>query len=69
MLQAKRHVYFMTGQGPYEDPQSSVEIGRILGQKGIPNYVDIWGKEYRHDWPTWREMLPHALRTWFAKGV
>lgn len=69
LLQAKRHLYFLSGQGPYEDPQSSVRIGQILGAKGIPNYVDIWGKEYRHDWPTWRDMLPSAMNRWFANGI
>jgi esterase/lipase superfamily enzyme len=33
----------------------------VLGSKGVPNRVDLWGKDYDHDWPTWREMLPHYL--------
>ena len=33
----------------------------ILGMKGIPNNVEIWGKEWKHDWPTWRAMLPSYL--------
>lgn len=65
MLQAKQHIYFMTGQGPYEHPQSSIQMGHLLGSKGIPNYIDVWGKEYRHDWPTWRDMLPSAFSRWF----
>ncbi len=68
MLQQKRHIYFMTGQGDYEHPQSSTDMGVLLGQKGIPNYIDVWSKEYRHDWPTWRDMLPSALNKWFANG-
>ena len=64
-LQSRKNIYFMTGQGPYEHPQSSIEMGKLLGSKGIPNYVDVWGKEYSHDWPTWREMLPSALNRWF----
>jgi len=69
MLRAKRHVYFMTGQGPYEHPESSIRMGHILGAKGIPNYVDLWGPEYMHDWPTWRAMLPSALGRWFSPGA
>lgn len=69
MLQSKRHIYFMTGQGPYEHAPSSIQMGHILGSKGIPNYVDVWGKEYRHDWPTWRDMLPNALGKWFKDGI
>jgi hypothetical protein len=31
---------------------------------GIPNYVDSWGKEYEHDWVTWRAMAPKVLDEW-----
>jgi esterase/lipase superfamily enzyme len=27
----------------------------------VPNRVDAWGKEWRHDWVTWRKMLPQFL--------
>ena len=50
-----------TGEGPYEDPSESFLMASILGAKGIPNRVDPWGVEWRHDWPTWREMLPKYL--------
>jgi len=33
----------------------------ILGAKGVPNRVDVWGPEWDHDWPTWRAMLPVYL--------
>jgi hypothetical protein len=33
----------------------------ILGAKGIPNRVDDWGKDWPHDWQTWRAMLPKYL--------
>ena len=36
-------------------------MAKLLGSKGVPNRVDAWGEEYDHDWPTWREMLPHYL--------
>ena len=60
-LLRKRFVLLPTGEGPYEDPSESWNMGQTLGAKGIPNRVDFWGEEYRHDWPTWREMLPHYL--------
>lgn len=50
-----------SGAGDYEAPWESVKLGQILGSKGIPNYVDIWGRDVRHDWPTWRTMLPMFL--------
>ena len=27
--------------------------------------LDIWGEDMKHDWPTWRAMLPHYLGTRF----
>jgi esterase/lipase superfamily enzyme len=36
----------------------------VLGAKGVPNYVDLWGPEWHHDWVTWREMLPKYLDRW-----
>lgn len=50
-----------TGQGRWEAPGESVKLGNILGQKGVPNYVDLWGHDVDHDWPTWRTMLPMFL--------
>ena len=57
----ERSVILATGEGPYEDPAESWSMGQALGAKGVPNRVDFWGQEYRHDWPTWREMLPRYL--------
>ena len=28
----------------------------ILGAKGIPHWLDIWGNHSKHDWPLWRQM-------------
>ena len=36
-------------------------IADVLGAKGIPNRVDPWGREWDHDWPSWRAMLPRYL--------
>jgi esterase/lipase superfamily enzyme len=56
-----RFILLATGQGDYEDPEQSWRIARMLGSKGIPNRVDLWDETYRHDWNTWREMLPKYL--------
>jgi esterase/lipase superfamily enzyme len=56
-----RLVLLPTGEGDYEDPTESVRMARMLGSKGVPNRYDPWGQQYRHDWNTWREMLPHYL--------
>jgi len=65
LLRAKEHIHFVSGQGSYEIPSSSVDIGRILSAKHIPHTIDLWGHDVNHDWPWWRRMLPHYLDTKF----
>ncbi len=57
----KRFIVIPTGEGDYEDPGESWRIANVLGAKGIPNRVDLWGKDRHHNWGTWREMLPKYL--------
>jgi esterase/lipase superfamily enzyme len=57
----QRMILMPSGEGDYEDIGESWRMANILGDKGIPNRVDSWGAEYRHDWETWREMLPKYL--------
>lgn len=56
-----RFVVLATGQGQWEDPGESWKMSHVLGQRGIPNRVDLWSEGHDHDWPTWREMLPLYL--------
>lgn len=60
-LRSNHQFHILSGSGPYEAPWAARALGDILGMKGIPHNVEIWGKEWRHDWPTWREMLPSYL--------
>ncbi len=62
-LEALRKRFFLmaTGSGDYEAPWESWSVARTLGARGVPNRVDDWGPEWRHDWVTWREMLPRYL--------
>lgn len=60
-LLKERFILLAHGQGDYEEPEQSWKVERVLGPKGIPNRVDAWGKEWRHDWVTWRKMLPQFL--------
>jgi esterase/lipase superfamily enzyme len=60
-LLKQRFVLLAHGQGAYEDPEQSWKVERVLGPKAIPNRVDAWGQEWRHDWVTWRKMLPQFL--------
>jgi len=50
-----------SGEGDFEDIGESWRMGNALGAKRVPNRVDPWGTEWRHDWVTWREMLPKYL--------
>lgn len=60
-LLKQRFILLAHGQGDYEDPEQSWKVERVLGKKGIPNRVDAWDKTWRHDWVTWRKMLPQFL--------
>lgn len=62
-LQQLRQCFLLLahGGGDWESPEQSWRVADVLGQKGIPNRVDEWGKEWRHDWVTWRRMLPQYL--------
>lgn len=65
LLRAKHHIYILTGQGPYEAPDRSRDLAAVLAARGIPHFLDVWGHDMSHDWPTWRRMLPHYLGTRF----
>ncbi len=65
MLQQKKHIHILTGQGNYENPDASRRLAGVLTEKGIPYELDLWGWDMPHDWPTWRAMLPHYLGTRF----
>ncbi|MEO6939295.1 MAG: alpha/beta hydrolase-fold protein [Candidatus Kapaibacterium sp.] len=64
-LRAKNKIFLMSGKGNYEDPHASWIMGEVLGKKGIHNFVELWGEEWTHDWPTWRAMLPSAIERFF----
>jgi esterase/lipase superfamily enzyme len=64
-IRNSRNIHIVTGSGSYEDPSSSGKFAKILYDKGINYELDIWGKEWPHDWDTWRKMLPHYLGSRF----
>ena len=59
------HIHILTGQGDYERPDSSRALSALLNHKGVPHELDVWGYDMRHDWTTWRDMLPYYLDTRF----
>ena len=64
-IRKSRHIHIISGSGDYEDPQGSRNISWVLNEKGIPHELDIWDNTWKHDWPTWRAMLPHYIETRF----
>ncbi len=64
-IRKSNHIHILTGGGDYEDPAATAKFSEILNQKGINHDASIWGKEWKHDWPTWRAMLPLYLETKF----
>lgn len=64
-IRNSRHIHIVTGSGDYEDPQAARNFSGVLNSKGIPHELDVWGPEFKHDWPTWRAMLPHYIETRF----
>mgnify|MGYP003378063082 FL=1 len=59
-----RYIHIVTGEGKWEDIGESFRLAKVLGEKGIPNYVDSWGPDWHHDWVTWRAMMPKILGQW-----
>src|SRR6476620_8074757 len=57
-IRRSNHIHILTGSGDYEDPQASQKFSELLHRKGIRHDLDIWGPEWKHDWPTWRAMIP-----------
>jgi esterase/lipase superfamily enzyme len=49
------------GQGAWEEEMlaDTLALQKILEDKGIPAWIDIWGQDVNHDWPWWRTMVPY----------
>lgn len=56
-----KRIHILSGQGPYEAPHWSGGLSRLLWEKGVWHNLDLWGHDMRHDWPTWRMMLPFCI--------
>lgn len=64
-IRGSGHIHILAGQGDYENPDASRRLSAVLSSKGIPHELDIWGHDMKHDWPTWRKMLPYYLASRF----
>jgi esterase/lipase superfamily enzyme len=65
---ARSKIVVAVGQGRWEEDaiRDTRALQGILDFKGIPAWVDYWGYDMDHDWPTWHKMMPyfadHMLR-------
>ena len=64
-IRRSNHIHILSGSGDYEDPNASRKFADILYNKGINYQLDIWGEDMKHDWPTWRAMLPYYIESKF----
>jgi len=64
-LRGHVHLLLLCGQGAWEDSTGALESTRrfayLLGEKGIPHELDVWGHDVPHDWPAWRAQIAHHL--------
>ena len=60
-IKSSHHIHIYTGSGEYEEPEASRRLASVLFEKGIWCNLDIWGADIKHDWHTWRIMLPYIL--------
>ena len=58
-------IIIATGSGDYEDPEANRRFSEVLHRKSIGHELEIWGQDVRHDWQTWRRMLPHFVGSKF----
>lgn len=51
------HISLVCGKGAFEEGciEETLALGSYLQNKQIPNFIDIWGKESRHDWVWWKK--------------
>jgi esterase/lipase superfamily enzyme len=64
-IRKSNHIHILSGSGDYEDPEASKKFAAVLNDKGIHFELDIWGQDMKHDWPTWRAMLPLYIESRF----
>jgi esterase/lipase superfamily enzyme len=64
-IRSSHHIHILTGCGDHEDPDAARTFASVLYNKGINYELSVWGNEWKHDWPTWRAMLPLFIDTRF----
>jgi esterase/lipase superfamily enzyme len=64
-LRSRVSLVLVCGQGQWEDTTGALEstkrLASLLGEKGIPHELDLWGHDVPHDWPSWQAQIAHHL--------
>jgi esterase/lipase superfamily enzyme len=64
-LRSRVSLLLVCGQGQWEDTTGALEstkrLASLLGEKGIPHELDLWGHDVPHDWPSWQAQIAHHL--------
>lgn len=68
-LYRRARLVFCVGQGAWEDGMvaDTRAMESVLASKNVPATFDYWGHDANHDWPWWRQMLPHHLERLLAE--
>ncbi len=60
-LYRRNRAVICVGQGPWEMPDDTRTLHRVLVEKGIPAWVDYWGYDTAHDWPWWYKQVSYFV--------
>lgn len=60
-LYNQKKAVLCAGQGPWELPESTRQLGEQLHAKQISAWVDLWGYDCSHDWYWWYKQTAYFL--------
>lgn len=62
-LYKKSRIVVCVGQGSWEEDclKDTKDLDFQFHRLGIPAWVDYWGYDKPHDWPSWKEQVPYFL--------
>jgi esterase/lipase superfamily enzyme len=60
-LLRQRFIHLVCGRGRAERPEYAFRVATTLGRKAIPNFVEVRGLNWHHDWASWRAALPTCV--------
>ncbi len=64
----RSNIIICAGQGAWEEAMvaDAHAMEKVLAEKDIPAWVDLWGHDVNHDWPWWQKQLPYFLKHLFG---